>query len=255
MKKRYYFFIAIFSYLLFLIVTIPASLFTNIINNNTPVTIQGASGTLWNGKASFISIDGIADLDNTEWKFKALKLLTGRAVLQISTHFDEEKISTEAGVSIFKQFFINNLSGKVSSEKIVELADLPLVQLSGMITLDIKHAHWEMDELPLASGNIIWDGATISVAETVSLGKLSIALSENDQHFLSADINNKGGDLLLNGNAELIPEKKYAVNVKLSPTSSAGPNIEKSLSLFSKRQQNGDFLLKKTGQLDQLGLE
>ena len=255
MKKRHYFFIVIFSYFLFLIVTLPASLFTNIINNNTPVTVQGMSGTLWNGKASFISIDDIANLDDTKWKLKALKLLTGRATLQINTYFDEEKVSAELGASIFKQFFVNNFSAKVSSEKIAELADIPIAQLSGMVTLDIKHAHWKINELPLASGNIIWDGATISVAETVSLGKLTIALSENDQHFLNADITNKGGDLSLSGNAELIPEKNYSVNVKLSPTSSASPNIGNSLSLFSKKQRNGDFLLKKTGQLDQLGLQ
>lgn len=254
MKKRHYFLIVIFSYLLFLIVTIPVSLFTNIINNNTPVTLQGASGTLWNGKASFISINGIADLNDTEWKFNALKLFTGRASFQIETYFDEENISSEVGTSIFKKFFVNNLSAKVSSTKVAELANLPIVQLSGMVTLDIKHAHWKMGELPLASGNITWDGATISVAETVSLGKLTIVLNENDQHFLNADINNQGGDLSLSGNAELIPEKKYAVNIKLSPTSSASPNVGNSLSLFSKKQRNGDFLLKKTGQLDQLGL-
>jgi hypothetical protein len=124
-----------------------------------------------------------------------------------------------------------------------------------MITLDIEHAQWKIDELPLASGNIIWNDATISVAETVSLGNLKIILSENEQHFLSADIKNKGGDILVNGKADLVPEKNYSVNVKLSPTASASDNVERSLSLFAQKQRNGDFLLKKTGPLNQLGLQ
>ena len=255
MKKRYYFFIVIFSYLLFLITTVPASLVTNIINEKTPVEIQGASGTIWNGKANFISIDDIANLNETRWTFSVWKIFTGRVAFQINTNFDDQKIVGEVGVSFLKQFFVNSLSAKISSTKIAELADIPLVQLSGMVTLDIEHAHWKMDELPLASGDILWNAASITVAETVSLGNLNIILSENDKHLLNAEIKNKGGDLLLNGNAELVAEKNYAVNMKLSPTSSASNNIDKSLSLFAKRQSNGDFLLKKTGQLNQLGLQ
>ena len=254
MKKRYYFFIVIFSYLLFLIATVPSSLVTNIINEKTPVEIQGASGTIWNGKANFISIDDIANLNDTKWTFSVWKILTGRVAFQINTNFDDQKIVGEVGVSFLKQFFVNSLSAKISSTKIAELADIPLVQLSGMVTLNIEHAHWKMDELPLASGNIIWNAATITVAETVALGKLNIMLSENDQHLLNADIKNQGGDISLNGNAEFVAEKSYAVNMKLSPTSSASNNIEKSLSLFAKKQSNGDFLLKKIGRLDQLGL-
>lgn len=255
MKKKHYFFIVIFSYLLFLIATVPASLLTNIVNNNTPVNIQNVSGTIWNGKADFISINNIANLNNTKWTFIAWKFFTGRAAFQIGTHYDEQKITGEIGASFLKQFFVNNLSATIASKNIVKLASLPLVQLSGMVTLDIEHASWKINELPLASGNIIWNNATISVAETVSLGKLTIILSENDQHFLNADINNQGGDISLSGNAELVSEKNYAVNIRLSPTSSASNNIGNSLSLFAKRQNNGDFLLKKSGSLNQLGLQ
>jgi len=255
MKKRHYFSIVIFSYLLFLIVTVPASLVTNIINENAPVEIQGASGTIWNGKANLISINDIAHLNETEWNFLAWKIFTGHAAFQISTHFDDQKIVGEIGVSFLKQFFVNNFSAKITSEKVAELADIPLVQLSGMITLDIEHAHWKMDELPLASGDITWNSATITVAETVSLGNLNIALNENGDHLLNADIKNQGGDIRVSGNAELVAEKNYAINIKLSPTSTASDNIAKSLSLFAQRQSNGDFLLKKTGQLDQLGLQ
>ncbi len=190
MKKKHYFFIVIFSYLLFLIATVPARLITNIVNSNTPVNVQNASGTIWNGKADLISINNMVNLNDTKWSFIAWKFFTGRAALQIDTYYDEQKITGEIGISFLKQIFVNNLSAKIASKNVAELANLPLVQLSGMITLDIEYVHWKMDELPLASGNIIWDSATISVAETVSLGKLSITLSENDQHFLNADIKN-----------------------------------------------------------------
>ncbi len=255
MKKRHYLFIAIFSYLLFLVFTIPVTPVVNFINSNTTVKIHGASGTIWNGKAINISINNIANLSDTEWKFTAWKIITGRIAFLVSTHYDEQVISGETGVSFLKQFFVNNLSGKITSENITQLANIPIMQLSGMVTIDIKHAHWKADELPLASGNITWNEAAITVVETASLGNLTIELGETDQHLLNADINNVGGDILVSGNAELAPEASYAVNIKLSPTPSASENIKNSLSSFAEKQANGDFIFKKAGQLNQLGLQ
>lgn len=254
MKKKHYFFIIVFSYLLFLIATIPASTVVKIINNNAMINVRGASGTIWDGKAIKISINQTINLDNTKWSFTAWRLFFGQAAFQINTNFDNKIIESEVGVSILSQYFINDFSATILAEKVAELASLPLVQLSGDITFDIEHAHWKKDDLPLASGTIVWDAATITVADTVSLGNLTIELSENDQQLLNADIKNKGGDILVSGKAELIPKADYSLDIKLSPTSSANGNIKNSLSLFAKKQKNGDFLLKKTGQLNQLGL-
>ena len=181
----------------------PITPVVNFINSNTTVKIYGASGTIWNGKAINISINNIAHLNDTEWKITAWKIFTGRIAFLVNTHYDEQTITGETGVSFLKQFFVNNLSAKISSENIAQLANIPMVQLSGMVTLDIKHAHWKINELPLASGNITWNEAALTVAETASLGDLTIVLSETDQHLLNADINNADGDILVSGNAEL----------------------------------------------------
>jgi hypothetical protein len=44
MKKRYYYLTAILSYFVLLIATIPAQAVIGLINDNSPVTIQGVSG-------------------------------------------------------------------------------------------------------------------------------------------------------------------------------------------------------------------
>jgi hypothetical protein len=255
MNKKHYFFIIVFSYLLFLIATIPVGTIIKTINTNTPVDIHGASGTIWNGQAISISINQMIQLDNTEWSFTAWKLLIGQAAYQINSHYDKKTIESEVGSSFLGQYFINDFTAKMTAGKLAKLADIPLVQLSGDITFNIDHAYWKKDTLPLAIGTITWDTAAITVADTVALGKVTIALSESDEQLLNAKINNKGGDILVDGKVELIPEEKYSADIKLSPTSSANGNIKNSLSLFAKKQKNGDFLLKKTGQLNQLGFQ
>ena len=64
----------------------------------------------------------------------------------------------------------------------------------------------------------------------------------------------QGGDIKISGSAELVEENNYALNLKLTPTASANANanIKQSLGFFAKRQNNGDYLLKKSGSLDQI---
>ncbi len=251
MKKRHYLLTAIFSYLVLLIITIPAKLVSELISNNSPVTIQGVSGTLWHGKAYMVSINNI-QLKKTEWSFQPWSLFTGKISVEINTQYLNNKIATELGTSFTGRFFINELSANIAAQEIAKIAELPLAQLGGTISIDIKHAQWKQGELPLASGRINWRNATITVAETASLGNVTIVLSESQQQLLNAEISNQGGDIKVNGHAALVPEKNYTVNIKLSPTASASNNIRQSLGFFAQRQPGGEFLLKKSGSLDQI---
>ena len=255
MKKKHYLSIAVFSYILFFIVTIPIGTVLSTINDSKIIKIRGASGTIWNGQAVQISINKNIILSDTEWSFNAWKTFIGQIAFQINTHHDQQDITGEVAISFLQQYSVNDLTAKISAEKVATLANIPLVQLSGMINLDIDHAHWKQGNLPLAYGKIIWQNANVTVAETASLGNVTITLSETEQDLLNADISSKGGDILIDGIAGLIPEADYTVDLKLTPTAQANDNIRNSLSLFAKKQSNGSFLLKKTGRLNQFGLQ
>ncbi len=251
MKKRHYLLTAIISYFVLLIATIPAKPVTDLINDNSPLTIQGVSGTLWSGNAYVITINNL-QLKKTQWSFKLWQLFTGKIAIDINTHFSNNKISAEFGSSFTGRYFVNELSAKIAAHKIAQFANIPLAQLGGMISVNIKHAEWKQGELPLADGEIKWNNASITVADTAALGNVSIVLSESDQQSLKATINNQGGDIKISGTAALVPEKNYTANIKLSPAATANNNIRQSLGLFAQKQPNGEYLLRKSGSLDQI---
>lgn len=254
MKKRHYYIIAVTAYFILLIATIPAKSVSRLINENTPLSIQGVSGTLWNGKAYIINIEHQAQLNNTTWSFTLWKLLIGKAAADINTEYANNKIMAEIGTSLLGRLFVNDLSANITAQEIAQLANIPLAQLSGLISFNIEHAHWKQGELPLASGEITWKDATITVADTASLGDVLITLGESEQQLLTADIKNKGGDIKITGNAALVAEANYTVNLKLLPTATASDNIIQSLGLFAKKQANGEFQLNNSGTLKQIGL-
>ena len=254
MKKRVYIFTAVASYLILLIATIPANLITNTINDSGIVAMQGISGSVWNGKAYIITIDNRIKLKNTSWSFSLWKTLIGKVSIDINSQYLENDISAEIGTSFLGRYFINNLNAEISAQQVAQLVNIPLVQLSGLISFNIDHAQWKQGELPLATGVINWNNAEVTVADTASLGNVSITLGESEEELLNADITNQGGDIKTNGTAELVPEANYAVNIKLLPTASASDNIKQSLGLFAQKQNSGEYLLKHSGALNQMGL-
>ena len=254
MKKKYYIFTAIISYFLLLIATIPAQPVTKLVNDNSSITVRGVSGTLWNGKAYAVSINNTVQLKNTEWSFNLWKLLIGQIAADIKTQYLGNSVNAELGLSFLGRYFVNSLSAEISAQDVAELANIPLAQLSGLVSLNIDHAKWKPGELPMASGQINWKEATITVSDTASLGNVVITLNESEDQLLHADINNQGGDIKITGTAELKPEADYAINIKLSPTASASSNIKRSLGLFAEKQPGGDYVFKESGPLNQSGL-
>ncbi len=254
MKKRYYVLTAIISSLVILIATLPARSITPLLNDNPQLSLQGVTGTLWNGSASMISINNKVQLNDTSWHLIGWKMLTGKIAIELNSHYQGNNINGEVGSTFLGTYFVNNLTASLAASELAQLANIPLVQLSGEIFLDINHAKWKQGSLPVATGKIDWNNAAVTVAETVPLGNVSIVLSESDKQQLHADVKNQGGDIKISGNAELIPDTDYAVNIKLFPSASASDNIKQSLGLFAKQQRNGEFLFVNTGSLNQIGL-
>jgi general secretion pathway protein N len=250
MKKRHYLLTAVIAYFVFLIATIPAKPVIDLVNGSSPVTIQGVSGTLWNGKAYIVSFENI-QLKKTEWSFNLWKLFIGSIAIDISSRFSGNDIVAQLGTSFTGRYFINDLSAKISAQEMTAIANIPIAQLDGMISLNIEHAQWKQGELPLATGEIQWTAAAITVAETASLGNISILLNETDE-LLTAEISNQGGDIKITGTAGLVPEADYTVDIKLLPTATANNNIKQSLGMFTQKQANGEYTLKKTGSLNQI---
>ena len=252
MKRRYYLLTAILAYLTFTLAMFPAQPIVTLINDNTTATLSGVSGSIWDGHARSIDVEGVR-LSDTHWNMKAWKLLIGRAALDIDTRLEDEAITGEIGASLTGSVFANTLSGRVSAETVTQLANIPMAQLSGMIDIAVEHISWSQGELPEVDGRLVWKDASVTVAETASLGDVSIVITQQDDS-LRANVNNDGGDIELKGDASLNPAAEYEANIRFKPTASASQNLRRSLGLFAEPQGDGAYLLKNSGSLKQLGL-
>ena len=132
--------------------------------------------------------------------------------------------------------------------------NMPFGELGGDFNVDLKSLQWSAGGMPVATGNIKWKNAKLTVAETVDLGQVELNIKPDIEGVLTINISNKNGDLNIKGKASVTEDKRYAVDVNFNPKKNASANIKQSLAMFARRQSNGSFRFKKNGNLNQLGL-
>ncbi len=255
MKTRHYVITAVVSYIVFLLFTAPAAPVLNMLLEQGPqFRIQGISGTLWNGRAQSITIKSSHTLTNLNWSFTFWRLLTGELAINFDTKYKNQPVSGSVGIGLGNTVNLRDIRAKLDARSVGTMAGMPLGELSGIISVDLDNAYWDQETVPTANGTINWDKAAVTVAEKAELGNVSIILSESDNNPLIAKISNKGGHLKLNGQVVVNEDGKYSLELKLLPVTDASNNLKSSLAMFAKKQSDGNYVIKNSGNLQQLGL-
>lgn len=254
MKTRHYLLTGIIAYIVFLIATLPAAPVLGLLDGNNSIQIDSVRGTVWHGSARTVTIDRRYTLTSTRWSLDAWSLLSASLAADIDTRFEGNNVTTRIGSTLLGRLYLDDTKASISAEQLSRLANIPIAHLSGQIGLDLQHAYWSRDELPHAYGTVTWQQASVTVADSADLGDVRITLDDSEDGQLQALIKNQGGDIKLDGSADLIPEKDYRVAIKLTPTATANDNIKQSLGIFARKQNNGSYLFTNQGSLNQLGL-
>jgi len=254
MRTRHYILTGIIAYFVFLVATIPAAPVIGMIKDSIPVTISNVSGTLWRGRASSIITAQHLTLKNVEWSFLPWHLLLASIAIDIHAEFNNKPIDTRLSTGIGGNLSVDDLNMKLDATDIASLLALPIGELSGIVQLSINNAYLEPGSVPRVNGTLIWNQATVTIAETADLGNVSVLINENDESPLSASISNKGGHLSLKGNFTTSAQGDYTLQLSMKPNATASDNLSSSIAMFAKKQRNGEFLLNNKGNLKQLGL-
>jgi hypothetical protein len=254
MRIRTYVLTGIGAYLLFLLTTIPAAPVVGLLAETLPVTINNASGTVWNGSAGSVDTRRNLVLTNVQWSFLPWHLLLASAALDIDAELNNRPVNTRLSAGISGRLALSELELDLDAADVQPLIALPIGKLSGEFQLRINSAAFKQGEVPRIDGTVDWKRAAVTIAETADLGNIAIIVNENEDAPLAARISNKGGDIALNGNFSATGAGDYSLQLNMKPSATASDNLISSLAMFSKKQRNGDFVLNNKGNLAQLGL-
>ena len=256
MKIRYYLLIGIVSYLLFTLINTPAATVLSLVENQVslPVKFYGVQGTIWQGQTDRLMMQGGPPIDNLRWKLQPSALLTASIAADVQAQLKQQNMIGHVQVNSSGDIEASDLRARLEASVIQQLAAIPFGQLDGVFNIDIASLQASQQSMPRAEGRISWKNAKLTMMETVDLGEVLFELKPGKQDSLDIVVGNKGGDISISGQANVMNNKRYTVDISFTPQRSASANVTQSLGMFARRQSNGSYRFKQSGSLQQLGL-
>lgn len=255
MKRRYYIIIAIISYLVFTLAGTPAATVYSLINKNTtmPAKIHGIQGSIWDGQADSIAINTLPPINNITWSLNPFYFLLASLDLDLTAEIKEQKLIGNINLGLTGSITASDLRTQLPAKVVQDLIGMPIGELDGDFNLNIQSLKWSANELPQTEATIKWRNAKLTLAEPVELGHVLIDIKPKQDNALDIKINNQKGALDINGKADVSSDKKFNLDIEFKPGNNASGNIKQSLSMFAKRQSDGSYRFKQTGNLGQYG--
>lgn len=255
-KKRYYILTAVISYLFFMVSSLPASKLISLAKEYklTPVEFYGIYGSLWNGGAEQINAPNQLPINNIQWSLKPASLLVAKLSSEISGNIKNQNFIGNVSVNAFGTVEANDIRARIESPVMQTLINMPLGELGGVFNLKIESLILNNAAIPDINASLKWNNAKLTLTETVDLGHINITIKPSGENQLTATISNQQGQLSLDGTASVDAKKLYSLDLRITPEASASRNITQSLSLFSRRQTDGSYLMKRKGNLREFGM-
>ncbi len=255
MKTKQYVITGLITYIFFLFTTLPAATVIGLLGDSVPqISMQGVSGTIWNGSARRITISSKHVIDNVNWSVCSWRLLTAEACVELDASYRKNSLQGQIGVGITGSLVARDFYTEIDAQSLGDLAGLPIGKLDGLVSIQLESVNWTNEQTPSAVGKLHWKNAAVTIAETAKLGDVEITLIESDDFPLMATIKNKGGQININGESHVSDDGNYISELKLTPNDTTSNNLRSSLALFAKLKSNGTFVVKNTGNLKQLGI-
>lgn len=256
MKKRYYILTAIITYLFFTLGNVPAAKVLSFAQKNTrlPIKLYNVQGSIWNGSAEKAIIPNQPAVDNIQWNINPAMLLVAHISGEVKASVKDQNVVGDISLSAMGNLSASNIRARIEAPVMQELINMPLGELGGVFNINIESLTAVQDGLPNISANIKWKNAKLTILDTVDLGFIDLNLNTNDSNQLVVKISNKKGQLSLNGHANLDNNNAYNIDLRITPEKNADQNIRQSISMLAKRQTDGSYLLKRKGNLQELGL-
>ncbi len=237
------------AYVVFLVVTFPAAYAYRLIEDRLEGTVRlgGIDGTVWSGSAQALKTDGLY-LENIAWSIRFWPLLLGRLELELDSADKALKFSGYTGRTLGGTVYIRKLQGQTPVATLQAMTPYPVPALQGQLIFGDLEIALSDGRLVKGAGNLLWEGATITVGSPLELGGFALELTTQDQD-ITGVLKDTGGPLQAEGTVKLTPEGSYQLKGKLTPRDGNGPLAQRLRMMLGAPGPAGDYEVNHTGQL------
>ena len=254
------------SYLIFLVVTVPASRaypfaieqFGKVsLGSLGDLKLYEISGTIWNGKANVATL-GNMRVEPFSWTLNPWALLTGSIHSEVTAKSGKNKISATVNRSLFGTIDISELNVDLKLDTIddrMRTYQTPFTALMASGKIRTTDASLTLSDgmLTAADAQITWIDASVryragAIFKPAQLGSYVINLNTLDDG-VAMTFEDRGGAVKAKGNGQLATTGDYTFKAFISPQNNASSDIKNSMQFVGIPQQDGSFLVEYNGTL------
>jgi general secretion pathway protein N len=239
--------LCLFVYLVFLIVKLPAVQVLPRTELYSNISTVGVSGTLWNGHASRLQVNGIA-VNDVNWSLSFFPLLLGQINLDIKAGKirDVEQISINGNVQLsFSGLEIQaeDLLAYIPTDLVISLLPLPIpIQADGRFKVQLDEIAYEAG-CQTFKGSGQWLNASYTgTTGVIDLGSFNADLS-CDNGSIVADVKqpNRFG---LTAKTTIPANMRFKVEGRFKPEANLPKEVHQAAQFFGKADPEGYYPIK-----------
>lgn len=229
-------------YLIFLLVYLPANWLISIAPLPNNVTVSGAEGTLWQGKAALISIDK-KQIEQVSWNVSPWGLLVGKANIDVNVGSRATPVNGRGSISW-------SLSGVSAKNIRIDLPDsfllagtrLPFkTKIDGDVSLMVETLVQGKPWCEQLKGKLFLNSTDVKNQYGVyPLGNIALGLSCLDGQ-LQIATDETQNILGLSGTVILGEANSVKVNAKIKPTDTQPKDLRDALQFLGRQDSQGYY--------------
>lgn len=250
MKRHWYITIAAVVFVASLIAQAPAATLYGWFKPKapTPVELLGVQGTISEGRAAGLSVNGRSALGNLHWTLKPWRLFMGQFGFHLEGSGDTA-LDTRVAVPFIGGIHVDDLRASMGVKALLTAIGQPFLPLDGQSSLQLKTLRLRSQKLKFAEGRVEVHGLAWTLSqEPIVLGDYAATIStEND--IIVVKLEPLAGALELNGTAKLSPDQTYNAQIQLRPKSDAPPLLNSLLSSIGPADAQGWHHINQQGKL------
>jgi hypothetical protein len=252
-KFRYLFFLLI-SYLVFAVVTFPASVaygyWKQYLGGKIPLVITDVTGSVWSAKASGVRI-GPQQLESLQWAFHPLSLLVGDVEIEWEIAVDNGYGKGVAGMNVLGTTYLHDTEALIPMTLIAGLADIQALKPGGSIGVSLATVDVADHVIATVSGSVAWHSAEVTLLRPMTLGNLEVKF-ETDAEGIRGVLADAGGPLQAEGLLSLDQAGSWAFNGALAVRDPQQTDLKNALRSMGRPDSSGKHQIKRSGKLPAL---
>jgi general secretion pathway protein N len=245
-------YIGLIAYVVFLLVTIPASFLTGYIlpsvQSARGVKLSSVHGSIWKGYAVDASVNQF-NLGKLDWTLNGWGLLLGDVDLKLKFKNDTGRGSGYVSLGFSGALNAEDVDLQFPSEALQPLLYGLPISFSGDLRGNIKSMEIRQGKVFKNEGRIVWQSAALRAPQNIELGSFLITLEpvNNDTKVKITD--EQQGPVVADIGIMVKANGEYRLNGWLQARDESQQHITEALRLIGRADNTGKFWVSYNGQM------